>query len=259
MTGDNSLSRFVWFDLMTSDAVAAVTFYTRVVGWGTQQWKSSVEGASPYTMWTAEGNPIGGVMPMPPGVQAPPHWLGYVGTADVDGAVRQATSLGATVHVPPTPIPEVGTFAVLADPQGASFAVYASPQATPPAPGRPRVGEFSWAELATTDHGAALDFYGALFGWEGMEPYDMGPLGIYQIYGRGGVPMGGMYTIVPAQPMPPNWCHYVRVSDIETAAGRCVANGAALIHGPADVPGGDRIVMATDPQGAMFALHEVRH
>ena len=82
--------RFIWFDLMTTDPAKAVEFYTSVVGWGTTQW----EGSAPYTMWTSASVPIGGVMQLPPEAGAPPHWLAYISSPDVDATAQQAESLG---------------------------------------------------------------------------------------------------------------------------------------------------------------------
>src|SRR5438128_6779449 len=48
----------------------------------------------------------------------PPAWMAYFAVADTEGTTKAATDAGAQVFVPPTPIPTVGTFAVLADPQG---------------------------------------------------------------------------------------------------------------------------------------------
>ena len=55
----------------------------------------------------------------------PPNWGIYIAVADCEGTVAKATSLGARTYVPPTDIPNVGRFAVLADPQGAVFNVIA--------------------------------------------------------------------------------------------------------------------------------------
>ena len=52
----------------------------------------------------------------------PPHWLAYFAVADTDAVVDKAKQLGGSVLVPPMTI-EPGRFAVLADPQGAVFAV----------------------------------------------------------------------------------------------------------------------------------------
>ena len=91
----------------------------------------------------------------------------------MDATCAQAQALGAKVHKPATDIPNVGRFAVLADPQGATFAVF-TPGAGPPPGAAPAQGGFSWHELATTDVAAAVRFYGELFGWTKGPGHDMG-------------------------------------------------------------------------------------
>jgi len=49
---------------------------------------------------------------------------------------------------------------------------------------------------------------------------------------------------------------YFRVPDLDAASERIIANGGKILNGPMEVPGGDRIVNASDPQGAAFSLHE---
>ncbi|MEP6915903.1 MAG: VOC family protein, partial [Acidobacteriota bacterium] len=169
--------RFVWYDLLTPDPKRAEPFYTAVAGWGKETW----DGPMPYTMWTAGGTTIGGVMGMPPNAEAPPHWLAYVSVPDVDASVTQAQSLGGRTLKPATDIPTVGRFAVLADPQGAEFALFTPANTPPPHDAPPGLGEFSWHELLTTDYKSAFQFYQALFGWEMLQEHDMGPMGIYAI------------------------------------------------------------------------------
>jgi predicted enzyme related to lactoylglutathione lyase len=45
------------------------------------------------------------------------------------------------------------------------------------------------------------------------------------------------------------------VADINAATGRIKAHGGKILNGPMEVPGGDWIVNAMDPQGASFSLH----
>ena len=246
--------RFVWYDLMTRDVDAATRFYTTVVGWGTQVWSA---GAQPYTMWTVNQTPIGGVMAMPPEVRGmPPHWIGYISVPCVDETVRLATSLGASERVPAADIPTVGRFAVLADPQGATFALF-TPAGQPPAP-EPEtgVGFISWHELITTDRESAFAFYQQLFGWRETSSFDMGSAGTYQTFGRGDVPIGAMYN--GSGERWPSWLLYARVPDINVAAERVRAEGGVLRTGPMEVPGGDRIVVLDDPQGGRFALFQLK-
>ena len=63
-------------------------------------------------------------------------------------------------------------------------------------------------------------------------------------------------AIMPRQveAMPPIWTYYFRVAAIGEAERRARQAGAAILHGPVEVPGGDHILIATDPQGALFAL-----
>jgi uncharacterized protein len=243
--------RFVWFDLMTTDPEKAIEFYTKVVGWGTTQW----EGPSAYTMWTNATMPLGGVMALPPESGAPPHWLAYISSPDVDATASQAEALGGKTLVAPNDVPTVGRFAVMSDPQGAIFAIFTPAKQAPGHEGPPAQGEFSWHELATREQPAAYRFYETLFGWNKTNAMDMGPIGQYQLFGRNGVELGGMYNKPAEMPGPPAWTHYMMVDDIQRAADAAKAGGGQIINGPMEVPGGDWIFQALDPQGAMFAIH----
>jgi predicted enzyme related to lactoylglutathione lyase len=69
--------------------------------------------------------------------------------------------------------------------------------------------------------------------------------------------IGGMMNKPAAMAqVPPHWAIYFRVPDIDAAAERVKANGGQILNGPMDVPGGDRVLNAMDPQGAAFSLHE---
>ena len=252
--------KFVWYELLTTDPNASIPFYHDVVGWDTQKF----EGAGvPYTMWVNGEAPIGGVMALPDEAReqgAPPNWLAYVSTPDVDATVKRAKELGGDVKAPPMDIPNVGRMAVLSDPQGAVFAVYKPSEEAPGHEGEPQKGEFSWHELATTDADSAFDFYRDLFGWEKQDQFDMGQAGVYQIYGRKAagdqaVPLGGMYRKPEEMPAPPHWMLYVRVDDVHEGVERVKRAGGQVLNGPMEVPGGDYIAQCMDPQGAMFALH----
>ena len=54
--------------------------------------------------------------------------------------------------------------------------------------------------------------------------------------------------------VPPNWGIYFLVPEINAAVERVKANGGKILNGPMEVPGGDWIVNAMDPQGAAFSL-----
>jgi hypothetical protein len=239
--------RFVWHELMTSDSVAAYGFYAKTLGWKTV----THEGDAAHTSFAAPSGPLGSAAQLDDGA---PHWIPYIGTTDLEKTIEDATASGGAVAKPMTTIAGGGRYALLTDPQGATFGVYAS-DAQPSRDAPAKRGEYSWHELATAAEGAAaLEFYSTLFGWDKMEEHDMGPMGMYVIFGRNGRPLGGMFKKMPEHPGPA-WLGYVRVKDVEKTVKKVTSAGGKLINGPMDVPGGDRIAQFLDPQGAMFAVH----
>lgn len=110
-------------DLQTTDRTQATNFYGPLFGWEFALGKDKSPGG--YLHIVNQGNYIGGLPPertLPPGV--PPHWLPYVQTADCGAATSRASELGARVLAPPTTIEGSMQFSVVADPQGAVFALY---------------------------------------------------------------------------------------------------------------------------------------
>lgn len=247
--------RFLWYELQTTDLNAATAFYSKVLGWGSMP-AGMVD--MEYTLMKAGETPVAGVMELPEHLRAhkvPPHWIGYVGCDDLDQTVAQAQKLGATLHFGPHDIPNIGRFAVIGDPQGAAITLYTPADSSGP-DDEPGIGNVAWNELTTTDYKAAWKFYQELFGWEEMQALDMGEgLGMYFMFGRNGRMLGGMWNKPADMPMPPNWCYYVRVKDTKELAPVITANGGTIINGPMEVPGGDWVAQALDPQGAVFAVH----
>jgi predicted enzyme related to lactoylglutathione lyase len=122
----NEPNTLCWTELTTSDTFTADRFYTALFGWKPKH--SAPDSPMPYTEFTVEGadRPSIGMMAKPPHLPAnvPSFWLPYFQVTDVDASVAKATSLGAQVHAGPQDIPDAGRFAVIADPQGAAFAVF---------------------------------------------------------------------------------------------------------------------------------------
>jgi predicted enzyme related to lactoylglutathione lyase len=112
---------FTWTELNTRDLDAAKAFYPEVFGWTAHDLEM---GPMTYTEWQLGDTPVAGMLSMPEQVpdEVPSHWLVYFGVDDTDATVAKVTELGGSVMVPPTDIPP-GRFAVLADPDGAGFAV----------------------------------------------------------------------------------------------------------------------------------------
>ncbi|MGE0548163.1 MAG: VOC family protein [Kofleriaceae bacterium] len=256
MTTSN-VGRFVWYELLTTDPKGAMAFYPEVIGWKTQPFG---QGGN-YTMWVGSQGPLGGVTQLPELAKtmgAPPYWQGNVEVANVDDTIAKVKQLGGKVLVVEE-VATVGRFAVIADPQGAVISVF-TPAGVMESHAPQKPGEFSWNELYTTDYKAAFEFYSQIAGWEKLGESDMGPMGIYLLWGRNGKQLGGMMTMPKGmttpdgRPVPPSWMYYVTIADLDAALARAKANGATVLNGPMEVPGGQRIVQLMDPQGAAFAL-----
>jgi uncharacterized protein len=117
----NEPGAFTWSELSTSDVDTAGAFYSKVFGWTPQQPFPDMD----YTVFQNGDRVIGGAMKSP--VEGmPSYWLVYFDVDDTDATVQTARGKGATIMVEPTDIPEVGRFAVITDPQGATFGVIKS-------------------------------------------------------------------------------------------------------------------------------------
>jgi uncharacterized protein len=253
-SANNDKGRFAWHELMTTNAAAAKEFYTAVIGWSTTP--SNILGMD-YTLFTAGDVPMAGLMEIQSHMEAmgvPPSWGTYIEVPDVDATIAQAQSLGAVVDVPAKSVEGVGRFAILHDAQGAVFGILTSARALPPETD-PAKYDFSWHELSTSDLKAAIPFYEQLFGWKKQSEFDMGDMGVYHMFGRDRFTYGGMMTKSPGMPAS-YWLHYIRVADsADAAVERAKDAGAKVMMGPMEVPGGDRVAVMTDPQGAVFAVH----
>lgn len=255
MSHETPLGRFVWHELMTSDPAAAMAFYPTFMGWGTMPWEDGS-----YTMWMRGEQPVGGVMLMPDEVKAsgaPPHWLTYMSTPDCDASAAKVGRLGGAIYKAPWDIPGIGRIAVAADPQGAVFCLYQPADPQGDLDGPPTPGEFSWHELGTSDPVAAIAFYQALLGWDNAGEFDMGEMGMYRMLGYGGAPRVGVMTKPPESPVS-YWLPYAMVADTDAAFATATGHGANPIVPPMEVPGGDRISVMLDPQGAVFAVHALK-
>ena len=107
--------------LNTTDPETAQRFYTDLFGW---RFEGVEGGPAPYYGIYRDDRLNGGMMQMPPGQPAPPHWLVYFGTDDIDGAGERITSSGGRVVVEKMDVPG-GQILVAQDPQGATFALVA--------------------------------------------------------------------------------------------------------------------------------------
>jgi uncharacterized protein len=111
-----------WNELGTKDVETAKRFYADLFGWTYDD--IDMNGQGTYSIIVNEGQRNGGIRAQTPQEEGiPPNWLVYFGAASVDESAAQAKELGGTVVVPTMHVPN-GAFSVIADPQGAVFALF---------------------------------------------------------------------------------------------------------------------------------------
>jgi uncharacterized protein len=244
--------RFVWYELLTTDVPSAAAFYAAVIGWAVKD-ASSPELA--YTLLTAGDAPVVGLMNLPEeGVRmgARPRWLGYVAVDDMDARIAQIRRLGGAILVAPTDS-NIGRIAVVADPQGATFALVTGltyGQSRPDGSDQP--GRVGWHELLAEDRSTVFPFYGDLLGWQ-IPSAGSDPASPYEVFSSAGQAIGGMLTKLPSVSHA-CWLHYFNVDDVGAAARRVDAGGGRVLQGPIELPDDCWIVRCVDPQGALFAI-----
>ncbi len=126
----NEPNTLTWNELVCRDADAAKAFYAAVFDW-TYEVDPAMDGT--YTMLQLDGRAVGGLMAMDEQFPAevPSHWMAYFAVDDADAAIARCGELGGSVIMPATDVP-VGRFAVLSDPQGATFSIIAANEFDPP-------------------------------------------------------------------------------------------------------------------------------
>jgi predicted enzyme related to lactoylglutathione lyase len=178
--------------------------------------------------------------------------------SDVDAKVASIEASSGRTLMPPSDIPNVGRIAMVADPQGAPFYVMKPipPQGRENEPSTvfsPSAnGRCGWNELQTSDVEGARHFYAEQFGWESGDFMDMGELGQYRFFDNQGLRIGALFSAANGQP--PHWRFYFRVPSISAARQTAEQKGGTIHMGPHQVPGGDFVIIGSDPQGAEFAL-----
>jgi len=105
-----------WNDLAAPDPAIARPFYERLLGWTFEE----IPDAGGYTTIRNRGQLNGGAMPAP---GAPPAWVPYFATEDADAALARVEALGGRRLNGPMDVPG-GRIVVVADPQGAVFALF---------------------------------------------------------------------------------------------------------------------------------------
>ena len=252
-----------WVDTWQPDADAAMSFYSELFGWETEDtMPDEVEGT--HYMCRVRGKDVAAIASRPQTAPEVTAWTTYVWVDDVDATVAKVLDGGGSVQVEPLDALDGGRVAVIADPAGAALGVWA--------PGAHRGAElvnepstYSMSALMTNDTEGAKRFYSQVFGW-GVESFGMGDdemvMWLVQDY-VGGEPQQPVRrdvvaTMLPAangEGQPPHWNVDFWIADVEAAVDKVKELGGRVLTPPYDIPGtGLRQGVFMDPQGATFSL-----
>lgn len=258
----NPVGSFIWYELMTTDPDAASRFYHAVIGWTVNRDPHGGSDGPDYRMiGRDDGGNAGGMLHLTPKMcenGAHSAWFPYLYVTDVDSEAMRIVEEGGHILMEPTDL-AVGRIALVRDPQGVPIYLMtpippegmedaASDVFSPTA-----VQRVAWNELASPNLEASKDFYARHFAFEFNTAMPMGELGDYCFIDHDSQCLGAMMQ-QPQGGVPALWQLYFRVPSIAKGKAAVEANGGTVLQGPHEVPGGDWIIVATDPQGAVFGL-----
>ncbi len=247
-TETHTPGRFVWRELMTGDVERAKGFYGELFGWVFKDFPMG-PGQPAYPIAHVGDKGIGGLV-QKPDPNMPSFWASYVSTRDVDAAVRAAEAGGGTVAFGPMDVPEVGRIAMIMDFDHAALALLKPSRGDGPV-AMPKLGEFCWETLTSSDPERAKRFYGEVCGWQTQSSSVGG-----SIFAVGPKMEDMVADLQEAQGMPAMWLTYVVVDTIESARARVVQLGGTVVVPLIELPSIGRIAVIADPTGGHIGLFQ---
>jgi predicted enzyme related to lactoylglutathione lyase len=248
----DTVGRFVWHDLVTSDVAAAQKFYGALLGW---EFESTTRIGHPYVIARSGGRPAGGIVQRREGRTGPATWLTYLSVADLDQAIARVTSAGGQVLLPPVAVGEYGRVAVVLDPEGAPLGLIRVTGTIAAEPSQPPMNGFFWMEHLAKDVPAALALDKDLAGYESSA--STSERGIeYTVLRRNRSRAGLLRIPTELSGVQPNWLPYVRVEDPAALAARVESLGGKVVIAPRPDIRNGTLAVVTDPTGAAVALQK---
>ncbi|MGW4867273.1 VOC family protein [Streptomyces chartreusis] len=225
-----------WVDAQLADVPAGERFYGELFGW-------DFEEAYDSTVWARlDGDRVAALSRKTDG-RMPTVWTVYFATPDAEGLAGRIRNAGGQVVTSPTPVgPDLGTAALVTDPEGAVFGLWQADGHTGFGR-RHKVGSFAWAELYARDTEAANTFYSGLF-HDALFGPDAEP-----DFGRAAV--GEVFSAM----MPPHFVVHFRVADCAEILGTVNRLGGRVQVPPFETSYGT-VAVVSDDQGASFAVLE---
>ena len=257
-SAEHHTGKVIWADLVTPDLSVAKQFYGALFGWTFRE----VPGDPNYTLAILDDAPVAGLYhkALAAGQKQQPAWLTFLSVPDVDAAQRLAVAHGGKLLSKPRTFPQRGRQAVLADPEGAVFAVMAA-QGGDPADYLAAPGEWIWSSVMVSNAKRESAFYRSLFDYQ---IYDLGseqPAGQSEDPGQHFILSNDEFAraglnVLPADAVRrhPHWMNFVRVTDASAAAQKAVSLGGRVLVEPRPDRHGGNLAILADPSGAPFGV-----
>ena len=259
-----------WADTAQPDPAAAAEFYSSLFGWEiVDQMPEGSEGR--YMVGRIGGRDAAAVGSVPEGAPPMAMWNTYVWVESADETAAKALEAGGKVLTEPFDVMDAGRMAVLADPEGAVICAWQAKQHKGAGVVNEH-GSVNFNALHTRDVEGAKAFYGAVFGWETLDPgagemwtmpgygdhlEEINP-GVREQMSQMGAPDGFIDVVAAIREIgdegpdtPPHWDVTFAVDDADATAALAEELGGKVVVPPFDAPWVRTTVIA-DPQGATF-------
>ena len=237
-----------WVDLFSSDPDTSIAFYADVFGWTAEVGGEEYGG---YITFFKDGVSVAGGMRNDGSSGAPDGWSVYLASNDAQATCDAAVKHGGQVELPPMPITDIGTMAFVNDPGQGRVGIW-QPGVHKGFGVIAEAGAPSWFELHTPAYAAALEFYGAVFGWDVHTAIDE-PEMKYATYGEGENALAGIVDVGLPKGTPGQWYVYFGTDDADKTLATIVDRGGAIVDPAEDTPYG-RLATANDCTGATFKI-----
>jgi hypothetical protein len=269
--GMPSNGRFVWHELLSTDAERSGDFYAELLDWKVQP---QGDGHA-LLQHTGSGRPVASLTHLGAADGVGSCWVGCVDVDDLEGFVRGVQDREGAVALPPT-AGGGGRHALVADRRGALLAACSADERertlaafVPRDPSergdgrirRPSPGHFCWDQLNTHHLAAALADYAALLSWKST-PRPVSKDGLATTPGatfwcRDCVAAGALQlpkTEGEEPPVPDHWLPFVRVDRVAGRVGRAVELGGRVVFETRCDDDVGCFAVVQDPTGAVIAL-----
>jgi uncharacterized protein len=250
---EHHVGKVVWADLVTPDLSAAEKFYGELFGWRFQTVRA---GDTDYVVAMLDGHAVAGMMqkPLATAEHKQAAWLTFIAVRDVDMVKRTALAHKARLLVDSKTYGGRGRQAILADPEGAVFAIVASSSGDSPdylaSP-----GEWIWSSLHAKDAGSEAAFYQDLFGYDVYDlPTDDGLEHV--ILSTDDLARASANEHFDKSPKNSRWLNFIRVQDATDLASKAVLLGGKILVQPHPDRHGGMVAVIADPAGAAVGLME---